>query len=153
VFDAYWSGRSARTSDMRARVDALEARARDVFVARMRDLTVAAVVAVSAVEAGDARWFLDAARAAERGLSALGRDADCPIVIPEACALVAAAEEEGGAFLPSGAGGGDVFVRFGLAQASERFAAKARAAGFERLPFGLDALGVRMEHGLGEPSA
>jgi phosphomevalonate kinase len=152
-FDAYWSGRSARTSDMRARVDALEARAPDVFVARMRGLTVAAVVAVSAAEAGDARWFLDAARAGEHALSALGRDADCPIVIPEARALVVAAEEEGAAFLPSGAGGGDVFVRLGIAKASEAFAAKARAAGFERLEVGLDALGVRMEHGLGEPSA
>jgi phosphomevalonate kinase len=151
-FDAYWSGQSARTSEMRARVEALKSRDPRAYVARLRDLTAAAVAAVSAVEAGVAPAFLDAARSSERALSALGRDADAPIVIPRARALVLAAEEEGAAFLPSGAGGGDVFVRFGLTPPSSRFHASARAAGFEKLELSLDALGVRMEHGLGEPS-
>ena len=151
-FDAYWSGQSARTSEMRARVDALEARDPVAFGARMRDLTAAAVAAVSAMEAGAAPAFLEAARSSERALTALGRDADAPIVIPQARALVLVAEEEGAAFVPSGAGGGDVFVRFGLGPSS-RFDAAGRAAGFEKLELSLDVLGVRMEPGLGEPSA
>ena len=152
-FDAYWSGHSARTTEMRARVDALKLRDSAAFAARMRDVTVAAVAAVSAVEVADAPGFLEAARSSERALSALGSDADAPIVIPRARALVLAAEEEGAAFVPSGAGGGDVFVRFGLTPPSSRFCAAANAAGFEKLELSLDTLGVRIEHGLGEPSA
>jgi mevalonate kinase len=152
-FDAFWSGQSARTSEMRARVDALKLRDSAAFAARMRDVTVAAVAAVSAVEVADAPGFLEAARSSERALSALGSDADAPIVIPRARALVLAAEEEGAAFVPSGAGGGDVFVRFGLTPPSSRFCAAANAAGFEKLELSLDRLGVRIEHGLGEPSA
>ena len=134
-------------------MDALKLRDPAAFAARMRDLTAAAVAAVSAVDAGVGRAFLEAARSTERALSALGRDADAPIVLPRARALVLAAEEEGAAFLPSGAGGGDVFVRFGLTPPSSRFHATASTAGFERLELSLDRLGVRMEHGLGEPSA
>jgi len=151
--DAYWSGQSSRTSEMRARVDALRVRDPAVFAARMRDMTAAAVAAVSAVEAGLAPALLEAVRSSERALSSLGRDADAPIVIPRAGALVLAAEEEGAAFVPSGAGGGDVFVRFGLSAPSSRFCAAATAAGFEALALTIDRLGVRTEPGLGEPSA
>jgi len=118
-----------------------------------RDVDVAAVAAASAVQAGDADVFLEAARSCERALAALGRDADAPIVIPEARALVVVAGEEGAAFVPSGAGGGDVFVRLGISPPSRRFEAAARSAGFERLALLLDALGVRIEPGLGEPTA
>jgi phosphomevalonate kinase len=153
TIDAYASGRSARTSEMRARVDALEARDGPTFRARMDALAAAASAAVSAVQRGDARAFLEAARSSEHALSALGRDADAPIVLPEAEALAVLAEGDGGAFLPSGAGGGDVFVRLGLAPKAEPFESRARAAGFERLDLRIDLLGVRVTRGLEGPFA
>jgi phosphomevalonate kinase len=109
----------------------------------MRALTDAAVAAASADRAPA---FLDAAARFGRALAALGRDADAPIVIAEALPLVSAAEQEGAVFLPSGAGGGDVFVRLGSAP-SGRFDAAARASGFERLDLRLDVLGVRILRG------
>jgi phosphomevalonate kinase len=80
--DTYWSGRSVRTSDMRARVDGLKGRDAKLHGARMSDLATAANAAASAIDDGKPRDFIEAARAAERGLIALGRDADAPIVPP-----------------------------------------------------------------------
>jgi phosphomevalonate kinase len=149
--DAYWSGRSARTSAMRARVDALETRAPELFDARMGDLSRAAHAAEAAVHAGEASAFIASVRASGRALAALGRDADAPIVPPEAGPLRLAAEEAGAAFTPSGAGGGDVFVHVGLAPPTAAFDVAARAVGFEPLELAIDALGVRVHPGLGEP--
>ena len=151
--DTYWSGKSVRTSDMRARVDALKAGRAGVWAARMADLASAAEDAVTAIDRRDGRGFVDAARASERGLTALGRDADAPIVPPYVRDLVRMAEEEGAAFLPSGAGGGDVFVRLGLEPPSAHFSAEARALGLEELALEIDVLGVRTLANAGDPSA
>jgi phosphomevalonate kinase len=75
----------------------------------------------------------------------LGRAADAPIVPLSARGLVEVAEEEEAVFLPSGAGGGDVFVRIGLGSPSRRFAEGAGAAGFERLNLAVDVLGVHQK--------
>jgi phosphomevalonate kinase len=142
--DAYWSGKSMRTSDMRARVDALKARSASLFQTRMGEVAAASVSAASAVDAGDARAFIDAARVSQVALSALGRDADAPIVPPFVQDIVRMAEEEGSVFVPSGAGGGDVFVRLGLAAPTSRFVGAARASGLVRLDLEVDVLGVRV---------
>jgi phosphomevalonate kinase len=149
--ETYWSGESVRTSDMRARVDALRSRDRDTFNARMRDLSVAARECSSAIAAGDAPAFVEAAAGSERALSALGQDADAPIVPPYARELARAAKEEGAAFCPSGAGGGDIFVRYGLAPASARFTAAAHAARLVLLKLGPDAHGVKLADRIGRP--
>ncbi len=149
--ETYWSGECARTSDMRARVDALRNRDRATFDLRMRDLSAAARGCCEAVAAGDARGFVEAAKESERALEALGRDADAPIVPPYARDLAGAAGEEGASFCPSGAGGGDIFVRFGLAPASPRFTAAASSARLDLLKLGPDAHGVRLEGKIGSP--
>jgi phosphomevalonate kinase len=151
--DVYWSRQSARTSDMRARVDRLRDRDAGLFAARMQELSVAAEAAASAIARGEARSFIEAARAGEAGLRALGRDADTPIVPPYAPALARTAEEEHSAFLPSGAGGGDVFVRLGLGSPSERFMEETRVAGLDRLNLAVDPLGVHVNGSLGELSS
>jgi mevalonate kinase len=147
--DAYWSGHSARTSDMRALVEGLKRREKGLFAARMQELSAAAVAAVSAVHRGDAQRFIDAARASGNGLSALGCDAAAPIVPPHTRGLVLIAEEEQSAFLPSGAGGGDVFVRIGLEPPSPRFDEEARALGFEKLGLSVDIRGVHVRGKVG----
>jgi phosphomevalonate kinase len=151
--DAYFSGHSVRTSDMRARVDRLKERDHRLFDARMRELCAAAEAAAAAIAESDAGRFIDAARAGEAGLRALGCDADAPIVPAYSTALARTAAEEASAFLPSGAGGGDVFVRLGQRPPSERFAREARLAGLERLDLRVDVLGVHVKGKLGVPSA
>jgi phosphomevalonate kinase len=136
---AFWSGTSARTSDLRARVDALRARS-GLALARLRLL---AAVAASAVDSGDARAFVRAARDTGDALDALGRAADAPIVPPAFAELARLAERADGAFLPSGAGGGDVAVWLGLAPPPAAFLDRAGALGMRPLGLKLDIRGVR----------
>jgi hypothetical protein len=117
----------------------------------MRELSAAALGVCDAVEAGDAPAFVRAAVASERALSALGQDADAPIVPLYARDLARIAEEEGAAFCPSGAGGGDIFVRFAIAPASARFTTAARTSRLGLVKLGPDAHGVRLEGRIGSP--
>ncbi|HEX8795494.1 MAG TPA: hypothetical protein VF765_31305 [Polyangiaceae bacterium] len=139
VFEAWWSGWSARTSDLLARVAALKAR----VPGALDPLVSLASTAASHAETGDAHAFVQAARAYGRGLFALGQAADAPIVLPGFAELAAMAEREDGAFLPSGAGGGDVGVWLGATAPSHAFAAHAAALSMSRLALTLDRDGVR----------
>jgi phosphomevalonate kinase len=139
VWAAFWSGTSARTSELVARVDAL--RARDARA--LNELHLVAARAAASVDAGDARGFVLAARDYGRALDTLGRAADAPIVPPPFAELAALAEGERGAFLPSGAGGGDVAVWLSTAPPSGAFVSRAGALGMSLLDVRLDSDGVR----------
>jgi len=141
VFEAWWSGWSARTSDLLARVAAFKARTPGA----LEPLASLASTAAAHVETGDAHAFIRSARAYGRGLFALGQAADAPIVLPGFAELAAMAEREDGAFLPSGAGGGDVGVWLGVAPPSPTFAAHAAALSMSRLALALDRDGVRTQ--------
>lgn len=148
--EVYFAGVSARTTELRARVEALRTRDAALYRRRLDDLGDHAARASAAVDRNDATGFVAAASRFAVALAELGRDADASIVPPFAEAPGSAAQAEGSAFLPSGAGGGDVFVRLATAPASDRFDDAAREAGFVRLDVQLDTLGVRTEGKLGE---
>jgi phosphomevalonate kinase len=141
VLAAFWSGTSARTSELLARVDALRARGGAVAVfTALRDVAEEAADAV-----GDANRFVQRAAAFGRALAALGDAADAPIVPPAFAELAALAEREGAAFFPSGAGGGDVAVWLGVEPPSAMFTARATALALAPLPVAIDHGGVRPE--------
>jgi phosphomevalonate kinase len=144
VLDVFWCGAPAATTAMRARVTGLRDRDATVYRARIGDIEAASVAAIAAGRAGDMRAFLDALRAGSGALALLGRDADAPIVPASAGALVPLAEADGAAFLPSGAGGGDVFVHVASSPSSSRFRAAAVAAGMRLIPMLPDLEGVRV---------
>lgn len=141
VLSAFWSGTSARTSELLARVDALRARggAGAVFTA----LRGVAEEAADAID--DARRFVKRAAGFGRALAALGDAADAPIVPPAFAELSALAEREGAAFFPSGAGGGDVAVWLGLQAPSSDFITRAIALELSPLTLAIDHGGVRPE--------
>jgi len=143
VLAVYWGGASARTSSLRARVDALKAKGRHGTVFdRLRDL---AGRAAASVADGNARTFVASASAYGGALGALGLAADAPIVLPACAELAAIAAGEEGAFLPSGAGGGDVAVWLGTAPPSASFDRRARALDLRPLTLSIDRGGVRPE--------
>lgn len=141
ILAPYWSGTSARTSNLLSRVDALRARggAGEVFTALRR----AAEESADAV--GDARAFVRKAAAFEHALASLGDAADAPIVPPAFAELAGLAEREQGAFLPSGAGGGDVAVWLGVVPPSVAFRRRAEALSLAPLALAVDHGGVRPE--------
>jgi phosphomevalonate kinase len=141
VLAAFWSGTSARTSELLARVDALRARGGAVAVfTALRDVAEEAADAI-----GDASRFVTRAAAFGRALAALGDAADAPIVPPAFAELAALAERQGAAFFPSGAGGGDVAVWLGVDPPSSAFTARATALSLTPLAIAIDHGGVRPE--------
>lgn len=140
---AYDSGTSARTSDMRARWDFLRSSlAASSLVATLHHL---AVKASAAVENGDASGFVGWASQFGNALAAVGDASGSPIVPPAFAELAALAEREHAAFLPSGAGGGDVAVWLGIAAPSAAFAARARLLSMRPLALRIDRGGLRPE--------
>jgi phosphomevalonate kinase len=141
VLHAFWSGTSARTSDLLGRVHGL--RVRGGADAVFKALRAAAIDAADGV--GNARTYVDGAVTFARALAALGDAADAPIFLPAFTELAALAEREQGAFLPSGAGGGDVAVWLGTAAPSAPFVARARELSLQPLALAVDHGGVRPE--------
>lgn len=141
---AFFSGTSARTSDLRARVEALRARDARTWEARMTELAAAAHAADDAVRAARASAFVGAVDASGPALAALGAAADAPIVPPAFAELGLAAKDEHAAFVPSGAGGGDVGVFVGTTAPSASFLQKAERAGMQRLALAIDFRGVHL---------
>ncbi|HEY2366282.1 MAG TPA: hypothetical protein VGH87_07855, partial [Polyangiaceae bacterium] len=140
---AFFSGTSARTSVLRERVDAFKVRDASEHAARMSRLREIASSARDAIRAADPRGFVAAVRDTGEALAALGASADAPIVPPAFADLGARAKSEGAAFIPSGAGGGDVGVFVGAAP-SPAFHEAARAAGMKLLTLAVESRGVHV---------
>ena len=102
VMQVFWSGTSARTSVLRAQVDALLVRDKLTYGLRMGALGHAASEAATAVDSGDLRAFIGAATRTAVALAALGTDAKANIVPASYAELARVAEGESSAFLPSG---------------------------------------------------
>ncbi len=143
VWRVYFGGSSARTSDLRGSVAAARVeRSREVSpVAGAMHET--AVSGADAFESGDVARFVASAREYGSVLAALGRAARAPIVLPTHAELALDAEREGAAFLPSGAGGGDVAVWLGPQPPSPAFSARAQALSLVALNLSVDLAGVR----------
>lgn len=140
VLRAWFSGASARTSELRALVDRIGPQK---YAKCMDSLRVAALGAAAAIVKGDRALFVASAAATGLGLEALGRVADAPIVTPAFAELGLEASKEEAAFLPSGAGGGDVGVWIGASEPSESFERLAADRGMRRLEISIDPIGVR----------
>lgn len=144
-FGVFACGASARTSDLRKRVDALAERSASIHRVCMDDLVAIAHEAARAVDAADAGALVRSVRRAARALDRLGAAAEAEIVPPGFDALEAIAERERAAFCVSGAGGGDVAVYVGPSKPSATFVERARALGLSPIELSFDARGVRIE--------
>jgi phosphomevalonate kinase len=144
VLSVWFSGSSARTSDLLAQVEELRTKDPDAHRRHMIDVSLAAEIAAAKFEGGSLREFVVAARAFGASLERLGDAADANIVPLAFKRLAVAAQEEEGAFLPSGAGGGDVGIFLGTAKPTESFIKRAALLGMQSLEIGIDHRGVRV---------
>lgn len=144
VMATFFMGESARTSDLLAQVRAARLRSpRDM--ARLDAAMFSAAAAAAGAMRTGAGDFVRFARLYGALLAELGAVAEAPIV-PDACAeLASLAAAEDAAFLPAGAGGGDVAVWLGESAPSPHFATRAGHLGFSSLAISIDRGGVRPE--------
>ncbi len=143
VIETWASPKAASTSEFVSRVFSLESRAPREFSRLFSPQIEASRQAVDSVERGDPAEFIEALSAQTRALLALGAAAGVPIVLPEVDSLQACLEK-GEAFLPSGAGGGDVTLFVARHESSDAFRQQARQKHFELIPLGLGARGVHL---------
>jgi phosphomevalonate kinase len=141
---AFFSGKSARTSDLRARVEALRDRDPSLYAMRMAPLAEIAREASRAAIGKDVAGLVAAIGQSLVALAALGSAADAPIVLPAFAELAATAALEQAAFSPSGAGGGDIGVFVGTATPTSSFTQHAERVGMVRVPLGIDSRGVHL---------
>ncbi len=141
---AIWSGQPASTSALVGMVE--RAVAGQGAAARELDrLTDLATQGEEAVAADDAERLLGIVRAYQRGMAALGNAAGAEIVTPVHAELARLVEAAGGAYKPSGAGGGDLGVAFvRSAKMREEMLAAVAAAGCETIPLALTHRGLEV---------
>lgn len=144
VFEVWWSGKPASTSELIGKVNALRERAQARYVKLIEAQEAASLEAEVALVRGDSARFLETLEAQRHALAALGKAAGAPIVDAAAEELGDLARTFGGAALPAGAGGGDVLVYAGVAASPPEFAAIAARSGHERLALTLGARGVHV---------
>ncbi len=142
---AYFSGTSARTSELRAQVSALKDRDKDAYERVMKKLGDASEAAATHLLDGSAGGFVDAARVFAEGLEQLGEEADAPIVPLAFKRLAVVAAAQNAAFFPSGAGGGDVGVYLGTTPPTDEFEKRATQLGMHDLDLRIDLAGLRSE--------
>jgi phosphomevalonate kinase len=141
-FEVWGCSTAASTAAFLARIADFAARDPVLHRARIGAQADAAQAALDAVEGGHAADFVSAIARQVTTLSALGEAAGANIVTPELSELARLAAEHGAAFLPAGAGGGDVAYYVGLAPPPVELGARARELGLSRVPLRLGARGV-----------
>lgn len=136
-----WSlGQPASTSNMVQRVFAYETQSPRAFDRALGAQKVASEQAVQAVTCGSLPTLVDALNAQGRALRELGTLTAVPIVPPTIQDLGRFAPEA--AWLPSGAGGGDILIYVGMGSSPLRFREEARAAGLLPIELRIGAAGT-----------
>jgi phosphomevalonate kinase len=105
----------------------------------------AAEAALAAAQRNDAESFVRAIARQVSALTELGVSAGANIVTAELGALAKLAALHAGAFLPAGAGGGDVAYFVGVAPPPAELSEQARALGLSRVELRLGARGVHAD--------
>ena len=141
-FEVWACSAAASTAELLSRIRALEARDPNLHHARLAAQAAAAEAALDATVRGHAADFVTAIGRQVTALGELGEAAGTPIVTPEHAELAGLAHAHGAAFLPAGAGGGDVAYYVGSSAPPAAFGERARALGLTRLELQLGARGV-----------
>ena len=141
-FEVWACPLSASTSAFLARIAEFAARAPAAHARCIDAQAEAARSALDAAERGHGADFVGAIARQVTTLSALGEAAGIGIVTPDLAELARLAATHEAAFLPAGAGGGDVAYWVGASAAPPEFAARARELGLSRVQLTLGARGV-----------
>lgn len=141
-FEVWACSAAASTAAFLARIAEFAARDATTHAARIRAQADAAEAALEATERDDGAAFVRAIAGQVAALTALGESAAVSIVTPELAELAQLAASAGAAFLPAGAGGGDVAYWVGASAPPPLFAQRARALGLSQVRLALGARGV-----------
>lgn len=141
-----WTGKSARTSDMLAKVRDLSTHDPTLYRQRMHALASQGEQFISALMAADTDAAVDSFHSYGTAMDELGQAAGIPIVEDTCSRIRELARNHGGAAKPSGAGGGDIAMAlFSNPERSAAFRASAAQANLEVLSVDFGAPGTMLE--------
>jgi phosphomevalonate kinase len=143
VFEVWACRIFASTADFLARIRAFAVRDPALHRACLDEQAAASEAALLSVHQQSATGFVRAIARQFAALTALGEASDVGIVTAEHAELGRLALASGAAFLPAGAGGGDVAYFVGTQAPPADFDACARGLGLWRLDLELGARGVQ----------
>jgi phosphomevalonate kinase len=141
-FEVWACSSAASTAEFLAHIREFAARDPKAHEARIATQAAAAEAALEATVSGSAADFVTAINGQVSALRELGEAAGVAIVTPEHRELSTLAAAHAAAFLPAGAGGGDVAYYVGTSEPPAAFGARARALGLTPLALRLGARGV-----------
>ena len=141
-FEVWACSVSASTSAFLARIAEFAARDPAAHARCINAQAEAGEAALHAVKAENAADFVAAIARQVTTLTALGQAAGIGVVTRELAELAELAAAQGAAFLPAGAGGGDVAYWVGPSAPPRAFAARAQELGLSRVQLTLGARGV-----------
>ena len=107
-----WSGRSASTSRMVQSVSGLRQGNPKLYTSLIKDLKQISFSGIQAYEAQELAEFLQQIRQFYSAMKRLGNESGTPIISDTHKKLAQLVETNGGAYKPSGAGGGDIGLVF-----------------------------------------
>lgn len=142
VIEVWSSDTESSTPAMLASVRRLGSERPELHRALFDALGAGAKQALEAVRAASADDFIAALAAQGQAMRELGDAAGEPIVTPSLKQLLPSASAEGGALLPSGAGGGDISLWVARRPSSDAFRELALSLRQSSLPLRLHARGV-----------
>lgn len=142
VIEVWSSDTESSTPALLASVQRLASERPAAHRAILDALTAGARRALNAVRAARADDFIAALAVQGSAMRELGDAAGEPIVTPSLAQLMPIASAEGGALLPSGAGGGDISLWVAQRPSSAAFRALAESLRHSFLPVRLHARGV-----------
>jgi len=142
-----WTGKSASTSRMVQSVSALRIKNPELFHERMLHLSDLSIEGIAAFKEQDISRFLNVINNFQEEMQNLGKDSHTPIISGVHQQVARVVGNLGGAYKPSGAGGGDIGLLF--TESNEMLSniiVQIKKAGFNTLDVQLDNRGVLVEN-------
>lgn len=142
VVQAWDTGTPASTAELLKRVRAFSGSCPAAFREHMSAQSAAATLAADALQDGNVRAWLQGVVAQHEALLELGRASGAPIVTEGMAQLHRLAHSNNAAVLPSGAGGGDVFLYYGTSGPTAAWLQAAEDLGYRTVALTLGAEGA-----------
>ncbi|HHM23546.1 MAG TPA: hypothetical protein ENJ23_00725 [Bacteroidetes bacterium] len=140
-----WSGKPSSTSQLVHQFFAFKEENGNGYRKLLEKLSRLSSAGVSAFRRGDTDAFFSAVQDYYQAMMDIGRSLDEPIISPEHQQIAATVQRNGGAYKPSGAGGGDLGIAFvRSARQLTQMASEVQKAGFDVVHLKLDAPSVQV---------
>lgn len=141
-----WSGESASTAYLVRKVKQFKMERPDEYEGIMERMKQASLAGIAAIQQKDAREFMKASQLYYHEMKSIGEKGGIPIVSPTHRRINDLVTAEGGAYKPSGAGGGDIGIAFcNSAMVKEKIRRSLSRNGFQTIDLKFAEKGVDLK--------